>query len=1352
MKKLLVLNFFPAFFPPSSGGEMRYFHLYSQLSTYFDITLLSPTYSHHQREVITHSSTFREHRIPKETIHDQIHMNIAKENIAEEISALVFSLSAHYFNNYHKAYLELQADADCIIHEFPFTIDYDLFMGLDDRPRIYNSHNIESNLMRQIWKGKYADKYLRHLVTLEKRLISISELCFAVSASEAKSFGEKYLLQKENFKISENGIFLEEFLPRKVSKGNIITTLFFGSFHPPNLEATQFIIDDLAPTCPDIKFIIAGNCVPKDIVNFPPNVKILGRVDDEKRLELFSTVTVALNPMFSGSGTNLKALEYLAAGMPMISTDTGARGIGLINGKNVLITEKDNFAKELKIFVQNTSLLKLISNTGKQHVADNFSWESIARKSAEHINQCLGDYRKPQKKKLLVLNDFSVSNPYGGGEVRINRIYSSLSKFYQITLLCFTNEEKIKRVEITPDFIEIQIPKSQEHHNEEKKYSIQWHISANDIISHLQGVDNKLINDLAATLYKKSDAIILSHPYMVSLIENLKGTPVIYESLNVETVLKKDLLIGHPSYDYLVSLIEKIEKKAISMSSEILLVSETDKDGMLELNANKSNLHIVRNGVDIPRNTPDKRALEHIRVELNGRPLIVFLGSAHPPNVEAVGYILFTLASQLPDCVFAIIGSVCNSYANDIPENVLMLGLLEKNHKDIWVELANLAINPMHSGSGSNLKLAEFFAKSLPTITTPFGARGYNIENGKQAIICEKEKFPTEIASLICNASRMESIGKQAFSFAKNSLDWHIQANKFRYILEKNIFAKKKQKLLIITFRFTEPPLGGAESYLLELIKELDRKGEHAIDVATLDIIKIENQFHFSTKYECDPNILRPNDIASLNYYSFPVDEISIKERLENSRKISKVWMEESRVISCLHIDVLPDFILMGGWYFPEKVDSKFQIWSSEKALLRVKNSEYIIIKGFSPIKNYFSIQNKNKEVFSQNINGNFELKIEVNGAEIIEIRMKSSFYADHDERSLGILINSIQFKKEHALHDVSLEVSYKDILKRELPSEYIQDLINIAEERSDKIEKLFQVTRGPNSKALEGWLDENSTNYDVIIGHCCPFKTMVMAADAAKKADVPLIQIPHVHIDDDFYHWRYYFDALRVAKVSMVHPKAAIPLFFDKISAKSSYLPHGLFPESPTEEDEKNFNELYNSNLPFFLVLGRKDSLKNYHLAIEAVKELNRNKRTCNLIMIGRDEDGIKLDPKDVLYLGGQPRGIVLAAIKSSKALISMSDSESFGIVILESWAQGTPVIISDACHASTELVVNEKNGLWANKDNLKNKIEFILDSPIDSIKMGQKGRELQEKKFSWEKVGLTLSQIILNSVQRGN
>jgi len=57
---------------------------------------------------------------------------------------------------------------------------------------------------------------------------------------------------------------------------------------------------------------------------------------------------VALNPMASGSGTNLKMLEYCAAGLPVISTPHGARGLSLRHREHLHVAELSEFVEAIE--------------------------------------------------------------------------------------------------------------------------------------------------------------------------------------------------------------------------------------------------------------------------------------------------------------------------------------------------------------------------------------------------------------------------------------------------------------------------------------------------------------------------------------------------------------------------------------------------------------------------------------------------------------------------------------------------------------------------------------------------------------------------------------------------------------------------------------------------------------------------------------------------------------------------------------------------------------------------------------------------------------------------------------------
>src|SRR6185437_3575034 len=104
--------------------------------------------------------------------------------------------------------------------------------------------------------------------------------------------------------------------------------IFLGSMYGPNTDAARFIALNMAPACPGMLFIIAGG-VGDALAGIPltDNLLITGRVDDERRDDLLLAADLALNPMAAGSGTNIKMFDYMAAGLSVLTTDIGARGI-----------------------------------------------------------------------------------------------------------------------------------------------------------------------------------------------------------------------------------------------------------------------------------------------------------------------------------------------------------------------------------------------------------------------------------------------------------------------------------------------------------------------------------------------------------------------------------------------------------------------------------------------------------------------------------------------------------------------------------------------------------------------------------------------------------------------------------------------------------------------------------------------------------------------------------------------------------------------------------------------------------------------------------------------------------------
>lgn len=93
---------------------------------------------------------------------------------------------------------------------------------------------------------------------------------------------------------------------------------------------------------------------------------------------------------------------------------------------------------------------------------------------------------------------------------------------------------------------------------------------------------------------------------------------------------------------------------------------------------------------------------------------------------------------------------------------------------------------------------------------------------------------------------------------------------------------------------------------------------------------------------------------------------------------------------------------------------------------------------------------------------------------------------------------------------------------------------------------------------------------------------------------------------------------------------------------------------------------------------------------------------------------------------------------------LVLPSVQESFGLVIIEAWARGKPVIVADIPSLS-EIVTNSNGGLIFKQDNLKDllsKMVKLINSPKICYQYGQNGLKYVKTNYLWEKVSQKIFQ----------
>ncbi len=103
--------------------------------------------------------------------------------------------------------------------------------------------------------------------------------------------------------------------------------VFIGGDGPHNVAGLAWLIQEVWPqvrrAAPNAQLDICG-AIGRQISAPEPGVRVCGRVPDLRSHLLGATA--GLLPMRTGSGLNVKALDYLGAGLPCVTTEVGARG------------------------------------------------------------------------------------------------------------------------------------------------------------------------------------------------------------------------------------------------------------------------------------------------------------------------------------------------------------------------------------------------------------------------------------------------------------------------------------------------------------------------------------------------------------------------------------------------------------------------------------------------------------------------------------------------------------------------------------------------------------------------------------------------------------------------------------------------------------------------------------------------------------------------------------------------------------------------------------------------------------------------------------------------------------------
>lgn len=168
---------------------------------------------------------------------------------------------------------------------------------------------------------------------------------------------------------------------------------------------------------------------------------------------------------------------------------------------------------------------------------------------------------------------------------------------------------------------------------------------------------------------------------------------------------------------------------------------------------------------------------------------------------------------------------------------------------------------------------------------------------------------------------------------------------------------------------------------------------------------------------------------------------------------------------------------------------------------------------------------------------------------------------------------------------------------------------------------------------------------------------------------------------------------------------------------------------------------------------LGRLHPTKRVDLLLEAFDRVAADLPAAKLVLAGRP-DG--LDPgrllrgrsQKVRWVGHLSDGEKWRLLSEASVVVQCSDSESFGMSVVEALAAGVPVVVTRTC--PWEDLETHRCGHWVEQDaaQMSNAIVRVLSDPVEARRMGERGRQLVNERYSWAAIGRRMSSLYREAV----
>jgi glycosyltransferase involved in cell wall biosynthesis len=530
-----------------------------------------------------------------------------------------------------------------------------------------------------------------------------------------------------------------------------------------------------------------------------PEIEFLGHIDDRQLDEEYRAArAVIFTPDREDFG--YVALEAMARSTPVLVANDSGGPLELIeHGVTGWVVEPTPtaIADALLTAAEDPVAVAILGEAAERR-AQQVTWPGAVAALLTDIDST------DTAPAILALSTYPVFPRVQGGQLRAWHLLHGLAaRGHNVEIVSLTVDSAIAgRRSLGESITETTVLISKSHTDAETQMRlVSGPTAVTDIASSVLWPATTDLSRQALDILDRAECAVLVQPYLAPALVALLGeerVPVVLDAHNVEAELKARMLTRNEGGRWLLDKVRSAEALAIERAGVVVATTEHDAKSLAEhYGVPADRLTIIPNGADVQSVdfVTGHRRFEIGRqclAELGGgfEHLAIFVGSGHQPNVEAAA-LLIEAARLLPEVAFALLGRHSEMVARrSLPANVFPLGVVSPERLNEFQAGATVALNPIRSGGGSNLKLTEYFAAGAPVVTTDLGARGID-HPGRLAYLAtpDPDSIAAGIRAVIEDPASAQRRAAAARAYAETALDWTRLGERFADAVERTISA-----------------------------------------------------------------------------------------------------------------------------------------------------------------------------------------------------------------------------------------------------------------------------------------------------------------------------------------------------------------------------------------------------------------------------------------------------------------------------------------------------------------------------------------------------------------------------------